>query len=126
MQTLDFTQITAPEGFFVSDVKLTKAGIAKLEAFIDEFYDFDNWGQYAVADAAFDVQCDAINTESEPMFMIRAERSLTEKTEVLRFVRDRDYTVEMTSFEADKLAKLARNLNDLHNTMQEEMSRLGW
>ena len=91
-----------------------------------EFYDFDNWGQYAVADAAFDVQCDAINTESEPMFMIRAERSLTEKTEVLRFVRDRDYTVEMTSFEADKLARLARNLNELHETMQEEMTRLGW
>lgn len=122
MQTLDFTQITAPEGFFVSDIKLTKAGITKLEAFIDEFYE----GQYAIKDAAFDVQCDAINTESEPMFIVRAERSLTDQTEVLRFVRDRDFTVEMTSFEADKLARLARNLNELHDTMQAEMSRLGW
>lgn len=122
MQTLDFTPITAPEGFFVSDVKLTKAGIAKLEAFIDEFYE----GQYAIKDAVFDVQCDALNTESEPIFIVRVERSLTDQTEVLRFVRDRDFTVEMTSFEADKLARLARNLNDLHDTMQAEMSRLGW
>jgi len=126
MQKLEFTPITAPEGFFVSNVTLTKAGIAKLDAFMYDFYDYDNWGQYAVSDAVFDTQCDAINMESEPMFVIRSERSTSYQTEVLRFIRVRDYTVEMTSFEADKLARLAADLNSLHNTMQEEMNRLGW
>lgn len=123
MQKLEFIPIIAPEGFFVSDVKLTKAGIQKLDSFMSDFYD---WLQYPIKDAVFDVECDALNMESEPMFVITANRSITDQTESLRFVRDIDFTVEMTSFQADELARLARNLNDLHNTMQEEMNRLGW
>ena len=122
MQKLESTPITAPEGFFVSDVALTKSGIAKLDAFINELYE----GQYLIKDAAFDVKCDAINMESEPMFVITANRSITGQTESLRFVRDVDFTVEMTSFQANELARLASDLNALHNTMQEEMNRLGW
>ncbi len=122
MQKLEFIPIIAPEDFFVSDVTLTKAGIVKLDAFITEFYE----GQYLVKDAAFDVQCDAINMASEPMFVITENRSITGQTESLRFVRDVDFTVEMTSFQADELARLAADLNSLHNTMQEEMNRLGW
>ncbi len=122
MQKLEFIPIIAPEGFFVSDVTLTKAGIVKLDAFITEFYE----GQYLVKDAAFDVQCDAINMESEPMFVITDNRSITGQTETLCFVRDVDFTVEMTSFQADELARLASDLNALHCTMQEEMNRLGW
>lgn len=126
MQKLEFIPITAPEGFFVSDVKLTKSAIEKIDLFIYELYDSDNWGLYQAKDAAFDVQFDAANMASEPMFIIRANQSLTEQTEVLRFVRDVDYKVEMMSYEALDIELLARNLNELHNTMQEEMNRLGW
>jgi hypothetical protein len=132
MQTLETTQIIAPEGYFVSNVKLTAAGRAKFEESFEYWYrggyvndttergDESTW-EYANVSAdefIYDIECDATAMEMAPACRIGNEE--------IHFVRDVDYVVEMQSFEADSLARLARNLNDLHDTMQAEMTRLGW
>jgi hypothetical protein len=132
MQTLETTQIIAPEGYFVSNVKLTAAGRAKFEESFEYWYrggyvndtvergDESTWEYADVSADVFiqDIECDSTAMEMAPACRIGNEE--------IFFVRDVDYVVEMQSFEADRLARLARNLNDLHDTMQEEMSRLGW
>ena len=134
MQTLETTQIIAPEGYFVSNVKLTEAGRAKFERSFEYWYrggyvndttergDESTW-EYAKVSAdefIFDIECDATSMEMAPACRIG------HCNEEIFFIPDVDYIVEMQSFEADRLARLARNLNDLHDTMQEEMTRLGW
>lgn len=133
MQTLESTRITALEGYFVSNVKLTAAGRAKFEQSFIYWYrggyvndviqyndDESTWEYPGVSVDAFiqDIECDATSMEMAPACMIGDEE--------IFFVRDVDFIVEMQSFESYRLAKLAKELNDLHEVMEEELNRLGW
>ena len=133
MQTLETTPIVTPEGYFISNVKLTAAGRAKFEQAFTYWYrggyvndviernsDESTW-EYAhvsLADWISEIEGDATIMEMAPACRIGNEE--------IHFLRDVDYIVEMRSFEADKLAMLAEQLNALHDTMQAEMDRLGW
>lgn len=124
MQTLEiFVPIVTPHDFYVSNVTLTKAGIKKLEDHHNDFYVKD-WN-YSLESAIDDVESEALSMESDPVFFVPAKRSVTRNDEVFRFVRDVDFTVEMKSFQAYRLERLAEELNKLHEIFEQELDRLG-
>mgnify|MGYP006290794167 CR=1 FL=1 len=133
MQTLESKQIVAPEGYFVYDIKLTAAGRAKFEqswlywyrgGYVADRLDWCNddestWDYPYVTLAQWidDIECEALSMECEPACKIGDE--------IINFVRDIDFVIEMRCFEADKMAQIAAILEDTHQTMETEIKRLG-
>jgi len=133
MQTLESNKIVTPEGYFVSNVKLTDAGRKKFEQAFVYWYrggyinntisinnDENTWEYNDVSSDQFinDLEFDATSTETEPACRIAQEN--------IFFVRDVDYIVEMQPFEVISLGRLAKELNELHVIMEQELARLGW
>ena len=118
MQTLESTPIIAPEGYFVYDIRLTEAGRAKVEQ-AWEHWNNTTWEfiGHKWENCVYDIECDAISMECEPACKIG--------NEVINFVRDIDFVVEMRSFEAANLERLAKELNELHSILEQELNRLG-
>lgn len=132
MQKLESTPIIAPEDYFVYEIKLTAAGRAKFEESFNYWYrggyvndtvqgsnDESTW-EYASVSAdgfIYDLECDAISMEMAPACRIGDEE--------IFFVENVDYIVEMKSFESANLERLARELNELHSIMEQELNRLG-
>ena len=124
MQTLETRPVIAPEGYFVCDCKLTKAGRQKFE---DWFYDYKDPNWSASCDNVIDdMMIDAVNTESHPFYVLGKLFSYDEGTYRIDLIENVDYVFEYQSFESHRLERLAYELNELHNTMQQEMERLGW
>jgi len=139
MQTLESTPIVIPEGYLIKSVRLTKAGIAKVEEHFNYFYrggwaveelradeeDFffgDNYYLYATVrleDWVAEIEEAAAALEMAPACQF-------DDAKPIYFVEGVDYTVQMMSLEAYDLECLADDLNKLHEVMQEEMTRLGW
>lgn len=127
MQTLVTRPVIAPEGYFLSNCKLTKAGKQKLENFINEWRDTDCFPMSCDIGAIIDdVEYECCTSETHPVYVVSAEKSVTGDDCVLLFVEGVDYVLEYQSFESHRLERLAYELNELHNTMQDEMARLGW
>lgn len=119
IQSVEGKPIVCPEGYFVYDIRLTAAGRAKVERewtwVRDTSWQFIGRSWEGCVD---DIECDAISMECEPACRF--------KDEVIYFVRDVDFLVEMRSFEADRMARIASILEDTHQVMQAEIKRLGW
>jgi hypothetical protein len=117
-------EITWTDDYFLSNVKFTKAGLAKFEDWFlnhkAEYWnvDFDE----IVKDCAGD----AVGGECEPFCVLDNPYSYDNKPHRIDFVKDVDYVLEFESFESYRLKRLAYELNRLHNVMQSEMQRLGW
>jgi hypothetical protein len=125
MQTLESTPIVIPEGYLIKSVRLTKAGIAKVEelrANENDFFFGDNYYLYATVrleDWVAEIEEAAATLEMAPACQF-------DDAKPIYFVEGVDYTVQMMSLEAYDLECLADDLNKLHEVMQEEMTRLGW
>lgn len=119
IQTLESTTIVCPEGWFVYDIRLTEAGRAKVQREWDYLsataWQFIGNSWEGCVD---DIECDAISMECEPACRFG--------NEIVNFIRDVDFVVEMRSFEADRMARIASIIEDTHKTMEKEMNRLGW
>lgn len=134
MQTLEAKQIVAPEGYYVYNIKLTTAGRAKFEqswlywyrgGYVEDRLDWYNedestweYSEVRLNDWIMEIEGEATSMGCEPACKIGDE--------IINFSRDVDFVVEMRSYEADILSRLARDLDELHQTMQAEMERLGW
>lgn len=115
MRTLETTALIAPEGYYVYNVTLTALGRAKL---------YKAWlaaegcpGKFD--DYVLDIEADSVGAEMAPAVQF-------DDGYEIHFIADIDYVVEYASFESFRLAKLARELEEFHAVMQEEMVRLGW
>lgn len=124
MQTLVTRPVVVPEGYFVIDCKLTKAGRQKFE---DWFYDYKdaNWSVNC-SNVIDDMLIDAVNMESHPVYVLAELFSHDGGIYQVDLVEGVDYVFDYQSFDSLRLERLAYELNELHNTVQEEMARLGW
>lgn len=119
IKTLESTPIVCPEGWFVYDIRLTEAGRAKVQREW-EYLEATSWQFIGRSweGCVDDIECDALSMEMEPACRFG--------NEIVNFIRDVDFVVEMRSFEADRMARIASIIEDTHKTMQSEMNRLGW
>ena len=115
MQTLE-RAIIEPEGWYFIETKLTAAGKKKI---LDLFcYVFDNQAPYSIDSAIDDIESESTNGLMHPVLKFRDYYE--------ELIEGVDYVLEFQSKEAFELALLAKQLNDMHETMQQEMERLGW
>jgi hypothetical protein len=119
IQTLESTPIVCPEGWFVYNIIFTEAGRAKVQREW-EYLNSTSWQFIGRSweGCVNDIECDALSMEMEPACRFG--------NEIVNFIRDVDFVVEMRSFEADRMARIASIIEDTHKTMQSEMNRLGW
>lgn len=112
------------QDYFIYDCKLTDAGREKFE---DWFFDYknENW-DVSFDDVVNDMMADAVNSESSPFYVLDKMFSYDCGTHRINLIENIDYVFEYKSFESHRLEQLARELNKLHNIMQQEMQRLGW
>jgi hypothetical protein len=117
MQTLE-------QDYFIYDCKFIDAGREKFE---DWFFDYknENW-DVSFDDVVNDMMADAVNSESNPFYVLDKMFSYDCGTHRIDLIENIDYVFEYKSFESHRLEQLARELNELHNIMQQEMQRLGW
>lgn len=138
MQTLETRAIVEPEGWYLTGVALTKSGLQKVQdafewhyrggwaiaedrnAIHDPFFG-DKYFEYSSGewkDWALDIESEALGGLHHPIAKFNDE--------IVEFVEGVDYVLSFQNFESDRLERLAYELNALHDTMQEEMNRLGW
>jgi hypothetical protein len=119
IQTLESTPIVCPEGWFVYNIIFTEAGRAKVQREW-EYLEATSWQFIGRSweGCVDDIECDAISMEMEPACRFGKDE--------IRFIRDVDFVVEMRSFEADRMARIAAIVEETHKTMEKEMDRLGW
>lgn len=138
MQTLETREIVEPAGWMLVNVRLTKVGRKKVaDAFEWHFEggsvldynprakfdpDFDDKyihrGIGSAESWIEDIETDAKQGLEHPVCEMNGE--------VIEFVEGVDYVLEWQSEEAYELERIASALNEVHEVMQAEMSRLGW
>jgi len=117
MQTLETRKIIEPQGYYLKDVCLTKAGRKKSEGIF--WCAYEGWEDVPSFERMInDVEHEATACLQHPILEIEGyEYPLTEGV---------DYVVEFISIEAFNLQLLAERLNELHEVMEHELNRLGW
>lgn len=141
MQTLAPREIIEPQGYYLKDVYLTKAGRAKAEALYEYAYRggwaSDKLGEYSnpydpndtfeekyyfktpatLEQLILDIESEATGGMEHPVLEMEGY------TENL--IEGIDYVIEFISIEAFNLSLLADRLNELHEIMEQELNRLG-
>jgi hypothetical protein len=141
MQTLAPREIIEPQGYYLKDVYLTKAGRAKAESLYNYAYcggwASDHLGKYP---SEFDP-----NDTFEETYYVKAPGTLeslisdieSQATQGFEhpilemegysddLIEGVDYVIEFISIEEFDLQLLAKRLNELHEIMEQELNRLG-
>lgn len=138
MQTLETREIVEPAGWMLTNVKLTARGRKKVADAFEWHYEggakidynpkiqFDpdfsdkyvTRGVGSVENWIDDIESDALCGLEHPTCEMNGE--------VLEFIEGVDYVLEWQSEEAFDLERIANALNEVHEVMQQEMTRLGW
>lgn len=138
MQTLDPRPIFEPEGWYFIGVTLTKAGRKKVQdafewhyrggwaidedsrVLDDDFFSDKYCNEHAGCsweDWADDIEGNATGGMYHPVYKFGDE--------IVEFVENVDYVIEMQSKEAFELALLAKRLNEMHEVFSAELDRIG-